>query len=139
MAPFVPFVLGAGRLGNFIGGELWGRPTEVPWGMVFPNVDDLARHPSQLYELALEGITLFIIIWWFSAKPRPRMAVSGIFALFYGSFRFFIEFFREPDMHIGFVFFDWLTMGQLLSLPMVILGLLLLFLAYGSSSDTSHR
>ena len=139
VAPCVPFGLGAGRLGNFIGGELWGRPTEVPWGMVFPNVDDLARHPSQLYELALEGITLFIIIWWFSAKPRPRMAVSGIFALFYGSFRFFIEFFREPDMHIGFVFFDWLTMGQLLSLPMVILGLLLLFLAYGSSSDTSHR
>jgi phosphatidylglycerol:prolipoprotein diacylglycerol transferase len=139
VAPCVPFGLGAGRLGNFIGGELWGRPTEVPWGMVFPNVDDLARHPSQLYELALEGITLFIIIWWFSAKPRPRMAVSGIFALFYGSFRFFIEFFREPDMHIGFVFFDWLTMGQLLSLPMVILGLLLLFLAYGSSNDTSHR
>ena len=139
VAPCVPFGLGAGRFGNFIGGELWGRPTEVPWGMVFPHVDDLARHPSQLYELALEGIALFIIVWWFSSKPRPRMAVSGIFALFYGSFRFFVEFFREPDMHIGFVFFDWLTMGQLLSLPMVILGLLLLFLAFGSSRDISHR
>tara|TARA_Y100000814_G_scaffold282232_1_gene247098 strand:- start:121 stop:924 length:804 start_codon:yes stop_codon:yes gene_type:complete len=138
VAPCVPFGLGAGRLGNFIGGELWGRPTEVPWGMVFPHIDDLARHPSQLYELALEGMTLFIIVWWFSSKPRPRMAVSGIFALFYGSFRFFIEFFREPDLHIGFVYSDWLTMGQLLSLPMVILGLLLLLLAYGSDRDKSR-
>ena len=90
----MPFGLGAGRLGNFIGGELWGRPTEVSWGMIFPHVDDLARHPSQLYELALEGIILFVIVWWFSSKQRPRMAVSGVFAFFYGVFRFFIEFFQ---------------------------------------------
>ena len=137
VAPCVPFGLGAGRLGNFIGGELWGRPTEVSWGMIFPHVDDLARHPSQLYELALEGIILFIIVWWFSSKQRPRMAVSGVFAFFYGVFRFFIEFFREPDLQIGFLFFDWLTMGQLLSLPMVFVGLLLVLLAYRNSHHTS--
>ena len=133
VAPCVPFGLGAGRLGNFIGGELWGRPTEAPWGMVFPHVDGVARHPSQLYELALEGLLLFIIIWWFSSKPRPRMAVSGLFALCYGFFRFFIEFFREPDMHIGFVAFNWLTMGQLLCLPMLVVGSLLLLFAYGKN------
>ncbi len=130
IAPFVPFGLGAGRLGNFIGGELWGRPTDMPWGMVFPHVDALPRHPSQLYELALEGIVLFIVVWWFSARPRPRMAVCGVFAVGYGSFRFLIEFFREPDLHIGFIAFDWLTMGQLLSTPMVLAGALLLYLAY---------
>ena len=137
VAPCVPFGLGAGRLGNFIGGELWGRPTEVPWGMIFPYVDDLPRHPSQLYELAFEGITLFVIVWWFSSKPRPRMAVSALFAFFYGVFRFFIEFFREPDLHIGFLFFDWLTMGQLLSLPMILAGLLLVLLAYRGNPYTS--
>ena len=107
IAPCVPFGIGAGRLGNFIGGELWGRPTDAPWGMIFPQVDDLPRHPSQLYEIALEGIVLFIIIWWFSSASKPRMAVSGTFAILYGSFRFFIEFFRVPDLHIGFIAFDW--------------------------------
>ena len=130
IAPFVPFGLGAGRIGNFIGGELWGQPTDMPWGMVFPHVDALPRHPSQLYEFALEGVVLFIIVWWYSAKPRPRLAVSGLFALGYGVFRFFIEFFREPDGHIGFVAFDWLTMGQVLSLPLILGGLLFLYLAY---------
>ena len=130
IAPFVPFGLGGGRFGNFIGGELWGRPTDVAWGMVFPHVDQLARHPSQLYEVALEGIVLFTLVWWFSSKPRPRMAVTGLFALGYGSFRFFIEFFREPDLHLGFVAFEWLTMGQVLSTPMIFGGLLLLALAY---------
>lgn len=130
IAPFVPFGLGAGRLGNFIGGELWGRPTDVPWGMVFPHVDQQPRHASQLYEFALEGVALFIIVWWFSARPRPRFAVSGVFAVGYGVFRCFIEFFREPDVDIGFIAFDWLTMGQLLSLPLVVVGILLLFLAY---------
>ena len=136
IAPCVPFGIGAGRLGNFIGGELWGRPTDAPWGMIFPHVDNLPRHPSQLYEIALEGVVLFIIIWWFSSVTKPRMAVSGTFAILYGSFRFFIEFFREPDLHIGFIAFDWLTMGQLLSLPMVIVGFSLVIFAYNNKSVT---
>ena len=135
IVPFVPFGLGAGRIGNFIGGELWGRPTDVPWGMVFPHVDQLPRHPSQLYEVALEGVALFILLWWFSSKPRPRLAVSGVFALGYGSFRFFIEFFREPDQQIGFIAFEWLTMGQLLSVPMAAGGILLLFLSYNKQKN----
>jgi phosphatidylglycerol:prolipoprotein diacylglycerol transferase len=130
IAPFVPFGLGAGRIGNFIGGELWGQPTDVPWGMVFPHVDNLARHPSQLYEFALEGVVLFTLVWWFSSRPRPRLAVSGVFALGYGSFRFFIEFFREPDAHIGFLASNWLTMGHVLTLPLILAGLLFLYLAY---------
>ena len=135
IVPFVPFGLGAGRIGNFIGGELWGRPTDVPWGMVFPHVDQLPRHPSQLYEVALEGVALFILLWWFSSNPRPRLAVSGVFALGYGSFRFFIEFFREPDQQIGFIAFEWLTMGQLLSVPMAAAGILLLFLSYNKQKN----
>lgn len=132
IAPFVPFGLGAGRVGNFIGGELWGRPTDVPWGMVFPHVDQQPRHPSQLYEIALEGVALFILVWWFSSKPRPRFAVSGVFGLGYGAFRFFIEFFREPDADIGYIAFNWLTMGQLLCLPMIGVGIVLLYMAYGN-------
>ncbi len=130
IAPFVPFGLGAGRIGNFIGGELWGQPTDVPWGMVFPHVDNLARHPSQLYEFALEGVVLFTIVWWFSSKPRPRLAVSGVFALGYGCFRFFVEFFRQPDAHIGFLASNWLTMGHVLTLPLILVGLMFLYLAY---------
>jgi len=133
IAPFVPFGLGAGRFGNFIGGELCGRPTEVAWGMVFPHVDELARHPSQLYEVVLEGVVLFTLVWWFSSKPRPRMAVTGLFALGYGSFRFFVEFYREPDLHLGYVAFDWLTMGQVLSAPLIIGGAILMLLAYRKS------
>ena len=98
--------------------------------MVFPHVDQLARHPSQLYEVALEGIVLFTFLWWFSSKPRPRMAVTGLFAVGYGSFRFFIEFFREPDLHLGFVALDWMTMGQVLSAPLIVAGVILLILAY---------
>lgn len=130
IAPMVPIGLAAGRIGNFINGELWGRPTDVAWGMVFPHVDNLPRHPSQLYEFALEGIVLFLILWFYSAKPRPRMAVSGMFLLFYGLFRFILEFFRQPDAQVGFIAFDWLTMGQLLCLPMVVIGVVLLFLSY---------
>lgn len=129
-APIVPIGLGAGRMGNFINGELVGRVTDVPWGMVFPHVDNLPRHPNQLYEAALEGVTLFCILWFFSAKPRPRYAVSGLFALFYGSFRFGVEFVRQPDAQLGFVALNWLTMGQILSLPMIVLGLYLLYIAY---------
>jgi len=128
-APLVPIGLGAGRLGNFIGGELWGRVTELPWGMIFPNGGPLPRHPSQLYQFALEGVALFCILWWFSAKPRPRGQVSAIFLLGYGTFRFLVEFVRQPDQHIGFIAFGWLTEGQLLSLPMILIGLVIFFWA----------
>jgi phosphatidylglycerol:prolipoprotein diacylglycerol transferase len=131
IAPLVPIGLGAGRLGNFIGGEVWGRPTDQSWGVIFPRAGDmLARHPSQLYQMLLEGVVLFVLLWWFSSRPRPRMAVSGLFLMAYGSFRFLVEFVREPDGHLGFIAFDWLTMGQLLSLPMLLLGGLLMLLAY---------
>ncbi|MBU2706301.1 prolipoprotein diacylglyceryl transferase [Zooshikella marina] len=130
IAPMVPLGLAAGRVGNFINGELYGRVTDVPWAMVFPQGGELARHPSMLYEGALEGILLFIALWWYSAKPRPRMAVSGLFLLGYGLARFTVEFFREPDSHLGFIAFDWLTMGQLLTLPMIILGIAFMVYAY---------
>jgi phosphatidylglycerol:prolipoprotein diacylglycerol transferase len=136
VAPLVTIGLGAGRLGNFINGELWGRVTEVPWAMVFPHAGPLPRHPSQLYEFMLEGVALFIILWVFSAKPRPRMAVSGLFSLCYGSFRFMVEFVRQPDTYMGdagFIAFGWLTMGQLLSLPMIFVGAALLWWAYHSN------
>lgn len=134
IAPLVPPGIAAGRIGNFINGELWGKPTELPWGMVFPHVDNLPRHPSQLYESALEGFALFIILWLFSSRPRPTMAVSGLFLILYASFRFFLEFFREPDAHLGYLAFEWLTMGQLLTLPMILLGILLITLAYRNQS-----
>lgn len=130
VAPLVPIGLGAGRLGNFIGGELWGRVTDLPWGMVFPHAGDLPRHPSQLYQLALEGFALFVILWLYSARPRPTMAVSGLFLICYGIFRFMVEFVRQPDAHLNFVALDWVTMGQLLSLPMVAAGMLLFLLAH---------
>ncbi len=139
IAPFAPFGIGAGRLGNFIGGELWGRPTDVSWGMVFPHVDQQARHASQLYEFALEGVVLFILMWWFSSSPRPRYAVSGLFGVGYGSFRLFVEFYREPDAGLGFVAFDLLTMGQLLSLPMIIAGAALLVIAYRRNPANAVR
>ena len=149
VAPLVPIGLGLGRLGNFIGGELWGRHTDASWGMIFPRAleslgktrDDLhqmylagqldneARHPSQLYEFCLEGVVLFAVLWLYSRKPRPRYAVSGLFALLYGSFRFCVEFVREPDVQLGFIAFDWLTMGQILSLPLILVGIVLLWLS----------
>jgi phosphatidylglycerol:prolipoprotein diacylglycerol transferase len=135
MAPFVPIGLGAGRIGNFINGELWGRPTDLPWGMVFPFVDNQPRHPSMLYEAFLEGLVLFIILWVYSAKPRPLRAVSGAFLLGYGVFRFGVEFVRQPDAHIGFLAFGWLTEGQLLSAPMILFGIYLLIAAYRSRED----
>lgn len=130
IAPLVPIGLAAGRIGNFINGELWGRVTTMPWGMVFPNGGPLPRHPSQLYEFFLEGIVLFTVLWIYSSKPRPRMAISGMFALLYGSFRIIGECFRQPDWQMGFIAFNWLTMGQLLSIPLVIAGILLLYFAY---------
>lgn len=135
VAPISPVGLGAGRLGNFINGELWGRPTDVPWATVFPtDPDRLPRHPSQLYEFALEGVLLFIILWWYSSKKRPPFAVAGLFFVGYGAFRFIVEFFREPDAGIGFVAFDWMTKGQQLSLPMFLIGIAIMVWAYKRSA-----
>ncbi len=130
VAPLVPLGYAAGRLGNFINGELWGRPGDVPWAMVFPQVDQLARHPSQLYQMGIGGILVFLILWWYSSKPRPMGAVSGMYLVLAGSARFFNEFFREPDPQLGYIAFDWLTMGQLLSLPMILAGAGLLLWAH---------
>ncbi|ARR48448.1 TPA: prolipoprotein diacylglyceryl transferase [Photobacterium damselae] len=136
IAPLVPFGLGMGRLGNFINGELWGRVTDVPWAMIFPTGGPLPRHPSQLYEFLLEGVVLFIILNLFIRKPRPTGAVSGLFLLCYGSFRFFVEFFRQPDAQLGF-FDGWLTMGQILSTPMILLGAAILIWAYKKKPESS--
>ncbi|CAD1796133.1 prolipoprotein diacylglyceryl transferase [Xanthomonas arboricola pv. juglandis] len=146
VAPLVPLGLGFGRLGNFVGGELWGKFTDAGWGVIFPLAPELAgklpaelqaqyaagalnqfaRHPSQLYEAALEGVVMFVVLWTFSMKPRARYAVSGMFALLYGVFRFIVELVRVPDAPIGYLAFNWLTMGQILSLPLIIGGLVLL-------------
>ncbi len=150
VAPLVPIGLALGRIGNFIGGELWGRVSDVPWAMIFPNsiqtggwqseelraawmngsLDHLARHPSQLYQALLEGLALFLLLAVYSRKPRPAAAVSGLFLAGYGFFRLVVEFFREPDGHIGFLAGGWLTMGMLLSLPMIAAGAIMMWLAY---------
>ena len=129
IAPLVPLGLGAGRIGNFINGELWGRPTDVPWAVVFPQIDSIPRHPSQLYQFALEGLALFTLLWLFSRKPRPTGAVSGLFLIGYGSFRFLAEFTREPDSFLGLLALN-LSMGQWLSLPMIVAGMAMLRWAY---------
>jgi len=154
VAPMVPLGLAFGRLGNFIGGELWGRLTDVPWAMIFVKstgfrvgettalneawqsgaLDHLARHPSQLYQAGLEGLALFLILMWYSGRPRPRAAVSGLFLLGYGLFRFIAEFFRQPDEHLGFLAMHWLTMGMLLSLPMIAAGIIIVWFAYHHDS-----
>jgi len=143
IAPLVPLGLGLGRIANFIGAELWGKYTHAGWGVVFPSdpalygwsaeelntqfasgaLDALARHPSQLYQACWEGVVMFCVLWWFSRTPRPRYAVSGMFALLYGIFRFAVEFVRVPDANLGYLAFGWLTMGQILSLPLIALGL----------------
>lgn len=139
VAPLVPLGLGFGRLGNFIGQELWGRQTDGPWGMVFPkDPEQLLRHPSQLYQAALEGLVLFLILFWFSHKPRPRGAVSGLFLIGYGSFRFLVEFARQPDDHLkNELVFGWMSRGQLLSLPMVVGGVCLLVWAWRSGKKSA--
>jgi phosphatidylglycerol:prolipoprotein diacylglycerol transferase len=157
VAPLVPLGLAFGRLGNFIGGELWGRPAQVPWAMIFPAaldpgatrglpleqawregyLDEFARHPSQLYQAALEGLALFLILQWFAASPRPRGAVAGLFLAAYGVFRLCVEFFREPDAHLGFLAGDWLTMGMLLSLPMILAGIVIMGAAYRRAPETA--
>src|SRR5579859_1565730 len=144
IAVVVPIGLGAGRIGNFINGELWGKVTDLPWGMQLNCADprfipycngavaglSAPHHPSQLYELLLEGVAMFTVLWIYSAKPRPRMAVSGLFALLYGVFRFLVEFVRMPDAQLGYLAFGWVTMGQILSLPLICTGVVLLVLAY---------
>lgn len=149
LAPLVPPGLGFGRLGNFIGGELWGKFTGAGWGVVFPSAPELrgqsmeairamdaagalegfARHPSQLYQAGLEGLAMFLVLWWFSRKPRPRYAVSGLFAILYGSFRILVEFVRVPDAHIGYLAWGWVTEGQVLSLPLIAIGLVLIWMS----------
>lgn len=150
VAPLAPPGLFFGRIGNFIGGELWGRYSDAPWAMIFPKavtvpggspaelyqyyqaglLNDQARHPSQLYEALLEGLVLFVVLWIYSSRLRPTMAVSGLFLVGYGAFRSLVELFREPDRDKGFLLGDWLTMGQALSLPLVLAGLTLIVLAY---------
>lgn len=137
IAPAVPLGLAAGRIGNFINGELWGRVTTLPWGMVFPQAGDLPRHPSQLYEFGLEGVILFIVLWLYSRKTRPAGAVSGLFAILYGIFRFSVEFVREPDQQIGFLLGDWLTEGQLLSIPLILVGIGLMVYAYRRKGESA--
>lgn len=154
VAPMVPLGLAFGRLGNFIGGELWGRLTDVPWAMIFAGstgfgpgnetamheawrsgaLDHLARHPSQLYQAGLEGLTLFLVLMWYSSRPRPSAAISGLFLLGYGTFRLFVEFFRQPDDHLGFLALQWLTMGMVLSLPMIVAGAVIMLITYRSDS-----
>jgi phosphatidylglycerol:prolipoprotein diacylglycerol transferase len=123
-APLSPLALAAGRLGNFINGELWGRVTDVPWGTIFRGAGPLPRHPSQLYQFALEGVVLFVILWIYSARPRPTGAVSALFLVGYGVARFAVEFFREPDDFLGLLALD-LSMGQWLSVPMIVAGVAL--------------
>jgi phosphatidylglycerol:prolipoprotein diacylglycerol transferase len=127
IAPLVTIGLGAGRIGNFINGELWGKVTDVPWAVI---VNGTPRHASQLYEALLEGLLLFTILWTFNLKERPRMATSGLFLVCYGVFRFGVEFVRLPDAHIGYMAWGWLTRGQILTIPMIIWGITLLILAY---------
>lgn len=122
IAPSIPLGLAAGRIGNFLNAELWGRVTEVPWGMVFPGAGPLPRHPSQIYEFIFEGLLLFIILAWYSRKTRAEGKVAGLFGICYGLFRIFVELFREPDVSQGFILGGFLTMGQLLSIPMIIIG-----------------
>jgi len=152
IAPLVPPGLGFGRLGNYIGGELWGKQSDAPWAVIFPKgitsgpyqnlgldrlrdlahqgaLEQWARHPSQLYEAVLEGLVMFTVLFVYSRKPRPRYAVSGLFALLYGCFRFLVEFVRVPDAQLGYLAFDWLTMGQVLSLPLIAIGLVLLWIS----------
>ena len=132
VAPLIPLGLGAGRLGNFINGELWGRPTSLPWAMVFPQVDAQPRHPSQLYEFGLEGLALFALVWFYARRKRPLGAVSGLFLLGYGSVRFVVEYVREPDSFLGLLPLG-LSMGQWLSLPMIFLGAIIMLWAYWRS------
>lgn len=137
IVPLVPLGLGFGRIGNFINGELWGKATNSPFGM-FVEEKGLSYYPSQLYEAFLEGLVLFIVLWIFSQKPRPLMTTSALFLILYGVFRFVIEFVRMPDVQLGYLAFNWLTMGQLLSIPMIILGLGLFIKASKAQNESVY-
>lgn len=153
IVPVVPIGLATGRIGNFINGELWGKVANLPWAMQLPCADPRfvhycngvttgytpPHHPSQLYEFLLEGVILFTLLWWFSRKPRPRMVVSGLFALWYGIFRFLVEFVRLPDVQLGYLAFGWLTMGQVLSLPLMLIGIFLFKFAYTRKKHESKH
>jgi phosphatidylglycerol:prolipoprotein diacylglycerol transferase len=153
IVPVVPIGLGAGRIGNFINGELWGKIAYLPWSMRLPCSDPRflrychgavtgyspPHQPNQLYEFLLEGVVMFTVLWIFSQKPRPRMAIAGMFGLLYGVFRFAIEFERLPDPQLGYIAFGWMTMGQILSLPLIFFGLLLIGLAYRRKSSAVVR
>jgi len=128
VAPLVPIGLGMGRLGNFINAELWGRETDVPWAMVFPTDSlQLPRHPSQLYEFFLEGVVLFGILFFIVRKPRSLGLASGTFLIGYGIFRTIVEFYREPDAHLG-LYLSFISKGQILSIPMILIGILIIYL-----------
>jgi phosphatidylglycerol:prolipoprotein diacylglycerol transferase len=132
LAPLPGIGLMAGRFGNFINGELWGKPTTLPWGFEVANPDGtlVARHPSQLYEATLEGLVLFLVLWWFTREPRPRLAPTGLFLAVYGCARFTVEWVRLPDANIGYLVGNWLTMGMLLTTPMILVGVILMLFAY---------
>lgn len=134
VAPLIPFGLGMGRIGNFINDELWGRVTDVPWAVLFPSGGYLPRHPSQLYESFLEGLVLFVILNWFVQKLRPTGSVAGLFLVLYGLFRFIVEFFREPDSQLGLYFGQHISMGQILSMPMIIIGAMIIAIAYKNAT-----
>ena len=134
-APLPGIGLAAGRLGNFINGELWGKRTTLPWGF---NVNGEVRHASQLYEAALEGVLLFAVLWWFTSRPRPRLAPSGLFLVIYGTARFLVEFVRLPDENLGYLAGGWLTMGQILSAPMIAAGAILLAVAYRRGAPSGN-
>jgi phosphatidylglycerol---prolipoprotein diacylglyceryl transferase len=139
-APMIPAGLFFGRMGNFINGELYGAPTTLPWGMVFPGAGPEPRHPSMLYEAFLEGLVMLVVLWWFAKNPRPRMAVSGLFLLLYGVFRSMVEFVRLPDDHIGYLYgTGWFTMGMQLSVPMIVAGAAIVVLAYRQPSVFGRR
>jgi phosphatidylglycerol:prolipoprotein diacylglycerol transferase len=132
VAPLPGIGLMAGRLGNFINGELWGKPTTLPWGfrVMDPDGQMVVRHASQLYEATLEGLVLFLVLWWFTSKPRPRLAPTGLFLVLYGLARFTVEWVRLPDANIGYLAGDWLTMGMLLTMPMILVGAITMAFAY---------
>ncbi|MBD5607264.1 MAG: prolipoprotein diacylglyceryl transferase [Desulfovibrio sp.] len=139
VTPLVPQAIFWGRLGNFINGELWGKPTDLSWGVIFRGAGELPRHPTQLYEALIEGLLLFIVIWVYSSKKRRPGQISGLFAVGYGVGRILIEFVRLPDAHIGYIAFGWLTMGQILCGPLILVGLWLLFRKPASSDEKTRE
>jgi phosphatidylglycerol:prolipoprotein diacylglycerol transferase len=140
LAPLPGIGLMTGRFGNFINGELWGRPTDLPWGFLVQDANGvtLVRHPSQLYEAGLEGLLLFVVVWWFTSKPRPRLAPTGLFFVMYGCGRFVVEWVRLPDANIGYLAGNWLTMGMLLTTPMIFIGIGLMLYAYRRDTPSGN-